>query len=212
MTAKVRTIAVVVLAGAIALMGWLPQARAAQWWKLAWTLEVTVTPPKRVTVKEAGGSVLYTYLTYEISNRGLRDVDVVPLVTLTTDTLKVYHNQTQPMVKAMAERRERAALRTGVEMMGPIKVGESRRGVVIFRDIDLKAKRWHLYIAGLSGEYVLQLIPGRAEPLILHKTYHVEYRNRGDEFEPHDDEIEFVKKEWTYRTAGPTEAPAATKD
>ena len=84
-------------------------------------------------------------------------------------------------------------------MMGPIKVGDSRQGVIVLRDVDLKAKRWDLYITGLSGEYVLQLIPGQAEPIIRHKAYHVAYRNRGDEFGPTDDEIEVVKKEWTYR-------------
>jgi len=196
---KVRSIAVAVLAGAVALMGWMPRAQAARWWKLAWTLDVTVTQPKRVAVRESTGTVLYTYLTYQITNRSLRDLDVVPLATLVTDTMKTYHNQTQPVVKAIVERRERVALKTSVEMMTPIKVGETRRGVVIFRNIDLKAKRWHLYLAGLSGEYVLQMIPGKAEPLLLYKTYHVEYRNRGDDIEPTDDEIQYVKKEWTYR-------------
>jgi len=196
---KVRFIAVAVLAGAVALMGWMPHAQAARWWKLAWTLDVTVTQPKRVVVRESTGTVLYTYLTYQITNRSLRDLDIVPLPTLVTDTMKTYHNQTQPVVKAIVERRERVALKTSVEMMAPIKVGETRRGVVIFRNIDLKAKRWHLYLAGLSGEYVLQIIPGKAEPLLLYKTYHVEYRNRGDHIEPTDDEIQFVKKEWTYR-------------
>jgi len=194
-----RSVAIVVVIGAVALMGWLPQAEAARWWKLAWTLDVSVTPPRRVPVREAGGTVLYTYCTYTITNRSLREVDIVPLPVLVTDTLKTYYSQTQPTVKALAERRERATLKTSTEMMGPIKVGDSRQGVIILRDVDLKAKRWDLYITGLSGEYVLQLIPGRAEPIIRHKAYHVEYRNRGDEFEPTDDEIEVVKTEWTYR-------------
>ena len=196
---KARPIVIAALAATVAVLGWMPRAQAARWWKLAWTLDVTVTQPKRLVITEAGETVLYTYLTYEITNRSLRDVEIVPLVTLVTDTMQTYHNQTQPVAKAIVERRERAALKTTVEMMAPIKVGESRRGVVIFRGVDLKAKRWHVYLSGLSGEYVLQLIPGQAEPLILYKTYHVEYRNRGDDIEPTDDEIEFVNQEWTYR-------------
>ena len=194
-----RSVAIVVVIAAVALMGWLPWAEAARWWKLAWTLDVSVTQPRRVAVREAGGTVLYTYCTYKITNRSLREVDIVPLPVLVTDTLKTYYSQTHPMVKALAERRERAALKTSTEMMGPIKVGDSRQGVIVLRDVDLKAKRWDLYITGLSGEYVLQLIPGQAEPIIRHKAYHVAYRNRGDAIEPTDDEIEVVKKEWAYR-------------
>lgn len=194
-----RSVALVALIGLAVLAGARSPVQA-QWWKLAWTLDVKYTQPKRVPVDVPGaGTVLFTYLTYEITNRSLRDVDVVPVVTMVTDTFQTYYNVNQPDVKTIAERRERKALLTPLEMVGPLKIGESRSGVIIFRDVDLKAKRWHIYFAGLSGEYVLQLIPGQAEPLILHKAFHLEYRNRGDGFRPRDEEIEFVQAEWTYR-------------
>ena len=194
-----RVLVVAALAGSATLLGLLPRAEAARWWKLAWTLDVSVTRPKRVPVHEPGGTALYTYLTYTITNRSLREVNVVPLPVLVTDTLKTYYNQTQPVVKAIAERRERKKLAGPADMLGPLKVGDSRTGIIAFRNVDLAAKRWDLYITGLSGEYVLQLIPGRAEPVVRHKAYHVQYRIRGDRFEPSDDEIEVVKEEWTYR-------------
>lgn len=195
-----RSILAGVAVGVLALIGWLPKAGAAQWWKLAWTFDVKTTRPQRVAINVPGaGAVRFMYLTYEVTNRSLREVQVVPLASLVTDTFKTYRNQTQPDVKALAERREGTTLRSTTEMMGMVKQGESRRGIIIFREVDPGAKRWDIYISGLSGEYVLQLIPGRAEPLVLHKTYHVQYRNRGDEFDPRDDEIEHVKTEWTYR-------------
>jgi len=179
---------------------WMPRADAARWWKLAWTLDTEVTPAKRVSVDEPGaGATLYTYVTYTITNRSLRDVDIVPLVSLVTDTHKTYYAQTVPAVKALIERKEGAALKSNSEMMGPINRGGTRRGVAIFRNVDLTAKRWDIYLEGLSGEYALQLIPGRADPLILYKTYHVEIRNVGDEYEPRDSELERVRTEWTYR-------------
>ena len=101
-----RVLVVAALAGSATLLGLLPRAEAARWWKLAWTLDVSVTRPKRVPVHEPGGTALYTYLTYTITNRSLREVNVVPLPVLVTDTLKTYYNQTQPVVKAIAERRE----------------------------------------------------------------------------------------------------------
>jgi hypothetical protein len=196
--ARGLTIGLAVLAAVLA--GSWAEAQTTRPSQRPWTLDVTVTAPHRVAVKDPGqNTVLFTYLTYEITNRTLRDVDIVPRAVLVTDTHKTYTNQTRPDVKAIAERREGGPLLDGSQMMGVLKVGEKKRGIIVFRDVDLTAKVWDLYLAGLSNEYVNQLIPGETESLILYKAYHVQYRNVGDVHEPTDDELVHEKSEWTYR-------------
>jgi len=127
--------------------------------KAKWELKFRFQDPQRMSVIEPGRSepVVYWYMLYAVENVGTREVDFYPEFELVTDTLKVIRGESKVSSEAFRAVKRRAGdelLTPPEKVIGRLLCGRDRakRSVAIWRDFDPKAKKFKIYVSGLSSE------------------------------------------------------------
>lgn len=183
-----------------------------------WTLDISFRTPQRIVMaREDGTKEAYWYVVYVVTNRTGQARDFMPVATLFTDGGKLSRDGMYPAVVAEVKRQYRLnELKSSVEMMGPppeegqdrqpnLKDGpeEAQQGIFVFRAGDERVNNFRIFVAGLSGEYVIRELPPVKEgespkSIILRKTLALEYAVPGDETAGQAS-VNLLNKSWIWR-------------
>jgi hypothetical protein len=127
----------------------------------AWQLNFRFQDPQRISVFVPGQDkpVIYWCMLYRVINKTGRERMWYPEFELVTDTLQVIPAEKRVSPEAFAEIKRRAndpLLLPPEKVTGRLLQGEerARHGVAIFRDFDPQAKKFTIFVEGLSGELV----------------------------------------------------------
>jgi hypothetical protein len=125
----------------------------------AWELNFRFHDPQRVSVLLPGQEepVVYWYMLYTVENPTGQEVDFYPEFELVTETLQVLSSGlgVSPEAYRAVERRAGDPLLVPPEKaIGRLLRGKerARHSVAIWPDFDPRARRFSIFVAGLSGE------------------------------------------------------------
>lgn len=141
------------------------------------------------------------------------------LATTETDDLQVYPDVIVPEAQRAIERRERRALKNGVEIVGPIPASRPANGddedvyygVAMWKSVDPQTDKFAVYMSGFSSAY--QIRDGAdGEPVVWRKTIVQIFDRPGDEYDEKEVEISRSSDpEWSYRPEQPAEEAPLTQ-
>jgi hypothetical protein len=162
-----------------------------------------------VVTNPEGEKEVYWYIVYTITNTSSEEHNFVPAFTLYSDTASVRRAGLHPVVfDAVKNRRKIRFLENAVKMTGKVLPGEdnARTGVAIFAPLDRATDHFHIFVEGLSGEFIERPNPAATDEtpedekvIRLRKTLVLEYKFPGDEWWLNVDQPVFVSKTWTWR-------------
>lgn len=127
----------------------------------SWLLDFKFHDPQRITLYLPGDEkpTTFWYLVYQVTNQTGRDVQFYPSFRLVTDTLQVVEggSDISPSVYREIIARHKVEfpfLAEPSKVSGLLLQGEenARASVVAFREFDIEASGFTVYVAGLSGE------------------------------------------------------------
>jgi hypothetical protein len=167
------TVALFVLAAAVAVgIGAEPPKPSIV--PKAWELEFTYEVPRPITLKISGEDKPQTfwYMLYRVINETGKDQIFVPDFTLYTDTgqvLRAGEHVPSLVFTAVQKLHNNPLLVDLPTATGRILQGEdnSKYGVAIWRDIDPKARRFDIFVSGLSGEREKVTLPEAVKKIEL---------------------------------------------
>lgn len=175
-----------------------------------WVLDFTFRNPRYIMIDVPGkGRRLVWYMTYKIVNRTDQPRSFMPSFELSTDTGKTYHDSILPRAEKAVTVREDPTqpLLNSVTISRPIPPTGAegsdvvRRGVVFWEDVDMNAKRFSVFVTGLSNGYHRVDDPmDKGKEKLLRKTLKLDFRKLGDVYNPRESEIRFEgEPTWVYR-------------
>jgi len=176
-----------------------------------WVLEFTFRKPRYIMAEIPGkGRKLVWYMTYRIVNRSEEERTFVPQFTLVTEDGTAYNDVILPRAEkaVIALEDPTMTLHNSVTIAGsPLaptpkeSVDNARNGVAFWEDVDMKSKRFSIYVTGLSNGYVKVTDKDDAAKVEMRrKTLRLDFEKLGDEFNPTAKEIRFVgEPAWIYR-------------
>ena len=163
-----------------------------------WRLDCSVDRPWLIVVHDPVGSVRYAWVvTFRVTNPTKRSIFYMPQFTLVTESGKVYRNVVDFAAEREAEARLGRRLANVVELMGELKPGETREGVVVFPLPDPNSDHYQLYVGGLTNEYKMLRRGGR--PTVVRKMLLYEYYRPGDAYDIYLDKTYEVGARWVWR-------------
>ncbi|HUU85825.1 MAG TPA: hypothetical protein VM243_20195 [Phycisphaerae bacterium] len=184
----------------------------------SWQLDFDFHDPARITVTLPGESepTTFWYLLYTVTNQTGREIEFYPAFHLVTDTLAVVEggDRIHPQVYDAVAARHRRLYPFFVAppaAYGKLNQGtdNSRTSVAVFRDFDLHASSFAVYVGGLSGEIARVNNPAfevdKAESdnnvrfFLLRKTLEIRYDLPGDPLSRETVVPTRVKREWVMR-------------
>lgn len=189
-----------------------------------WVLNFNFYPPRQITVDIPGrGRRLCWYVRYEVVNRTKEPRVFLPdfeLVTTDGPKPSVYHDQILPRaqeaIKQVEDPLGHMDIQNSVTIMSkPIPVsrpgGPPRpvTGVAIWDDVDPNARRFSIFVSGLSNGWSLAEIPPDNKQIVRRKTLQLNFKRLSDK-QFSTDVIFAPPVEWVYRATGVT-LPAAAK-
>jgi len=125
----------------------------------SWELTFRFQDPQRVSVFLPGKALpaVYWYMLYTVENATDQEIDFYPTFELVTDTLQVLSSEvgvSPEAYRAVARRAGDPLLVTPEKVIGRLLRGKdrARHSVAIWPDFDPQAKRFTIYVGGLSGE------------------------------------------------------------
>ncbi|MGE3180366.1 MAG: hypothetical protein AB7N71_01950 [Phycisphaerae bacterium] len=135
-----------------------PQPASVQ---VSWQLDFEfISEPLRIDV----GGQSYWYILYRVTNPEPRTHQFFPIFSIVTDDYKVVETDKgigDTVFNAIKSRHQQVfpGLVSPLQVIGPIRTGAdyARESEAIWRDVDLAATGFNVYVAGLSGES--QLVP-----------------------------------------------------
>ncbi len=204
------------VAGLLVIPALTPAASAAPQPSIApksWQLNFDFEDPQRLVVQFPGEDQprVYWYMLYSVTNNSNRDVQFMPQFEVVTENLKVYpaNPAADPAVFDIIKRlhlRDRPFLLEPFEAMGKLLQGadNAKDSVAVWRDFTGEARRFSVFVGGLSGETAVlpnpaydpdkpktevKTLPDGEETevvvnprkFVLHKTLQVDYRLPGDQ-------------------------------
>jgi hypothetical protein len=197
----------------------------------SWQLNFDFVDPQSITLKLPGQVKPQTfwYILYTVTNNTGQDVQFFPQFEVLTNTMQVLPGDPgiNPAVFEAIKQRHRPTfplLMEPVKALGPLLQGpdNARSSVVIWPQFDIKANRFTVYVAGLSGESILLPNPNykRGQPeyeqkkladgseikvsvnpkfFTLRKTLAIRYILPGDEQTRASARAGLLDKEWIMR-------------
>ncbi len=126
----------------------------------------------------------------------------------------VYRSQIIPLALEAIRMREDPERRfyNTADICGELAVGETRWGIATWEDVDLRIKRFSVYVQGLTNAYKWRDTPGEYKAgdrigkgrRLLLKTLKINFWRPGDEYFPHEGEIRYgvpgeLDYQWVYR-------------
>ncbi len=154
-----------------------------------WYLDFTYETPQPILVQDTiEGLKNYWYVLYKVTNNTgkLRKPIALDFV-IRDDEEKRYHDSPKPFVKESIEWKIGRKLLDSVEMNTQIEDGQTKEGVAIFGQIDLKMDRMSLFVSGLTDEMQTKIENGRT--YIWRRVKKIHYERPGDEFQRNYDPV-----------------------
>lgn len=173
-----------------------------------WDFQFQFRLPQRVVMTGPDGEeAAYWALLYTVTNPDKVAHEFVPQAVMFTDVGKVVPDGLYPAVlEKLRERYNLRELANSVAMMGELKAGEdeARDGVFIFPEADPGMDRFKIFVTGLSGEFVVRVIPATSEgeeprEIALRKTMQLVFDFPGDEVDLDADKVYLVEQKWIWR-------------
>jgi len=186
----------------------IPQPNGRMTQKLLWYMVYNVTNPGKVmpSVQGADG-------TYQLQDSD-QPILFIPEFRLRSHEFgKIYPDRVIPIAMGPIQMREdpRRRFYTSVEMVRPIKPGETVWGVAVWEDIDPRVDRFSVYVNGLTNAYKWEDTPGAYKPgdpigkgrKWLRKTLKLNFWRPGDEYYEHEKEFRYgipgeLDYQWVY--------------
>lgn len=196
---------------------------------ISWEFEFKYLAPRRIEVQVGGGTEVYWYLVYTVTNTSAATQRFFPTMQLVTEELKVIDTDSgiSPTVFAAIKERHKLThpyLVHPTEAIGDLASGSdnARESVAIWRATDVTVNNFTIFAAGLSGESKLIKNPGfdktkpETQTLIdpsgfqrevtvnpryftLRKTLELQYRIPGSEGARQTAEPELTRSRWIMR-------------
>ncbi len=121
----------------------------------------------------------------------------VPDIRITTETNKSYREGFFPRVKRAIEKKRGLKLLDSIRIIGKIPLGESREGVVIFKDIDPAADHLFVFVKGLTNAYRVSGPPDKQR--VEWQVLIIECYRPGDYADPLMEKPILLGKKWDWR-------------
>ncbi len=189
---------------------------------VSWQLGFEYKPIESIRLTPPGASVLrtYWYMLFTVTNKTGVDQIYVPDFVLSTDTGKVSRagtNVPTSVFRAILKRHNNPLLTSPPEITGKILQGEdnAKDGVAIWENFDPKARKFDVFIGGLSGERAVIQLPtpvtvvekdDEGKPrkvtkdrLILAKSLHLAYGIPGESAARTKTRPKLLKSKWVMR-------------
>ncbi|NIA21197.1 MAG: hypothetical protein GWP05_04320 [Anaerolineaceae bacterium] len=218
-------LAVILLAGALAVAAIETEEVSLDSIKgQMWDLDFTFRTPRRIVLTDKDGQAqAYWYLLYTVTNKTKKARNFVPQAIIFTNNGKVARDILQSEVQKLVKAQYRLGeLKNSVEMMGPsdtkdasgkptavkpsLKAGqeEAQDGIFIFREVDPEMDKFTVFVAGLSGKFVVREIPaakegGKPHEVVLRKTLRLDFSIPGDDVKISEDKVYLLKQKWIWR-------------
>jgi hypothetical protein len=177
-----------------------------------WTDSVTFEHPRQIVLPSANGDQRFWYMILSVTNRSGHDVDFYPRCDLMTDTFEIVPaGQGVPAaVFELIKQRHGAAypFLEPIDRVGSrLLQGEDNAQdvAIIWRDFDLQAAGFKLFIGGLSNETAAVQHPvavdeaGQPVQVYLRKTLELDYTLQGDPTIRPAVETEYTGQSWVMR-------------
>jgi hypothetical protein len=187
-----------------------------------WQLDFEYRSPKPIYVKVPGETEpqLYWFVVYKVINRTGEDRYFVPDLVLYTSTgqiLRAGQGVNVAVYEHIKQMLNEPLLRDNVGMTGKLLQGadNAKLGVAIFRDFDIQAARFDIFVGGLSGEYAIVDLPTPIEVteinedgekvevqkdrVILSRTLRLQYGLNAPASDRIRSKPELLKKNWVMR-------------
>ena len=159
-----------------------------------WTVEVRFEHPQQIVVPWGrDGQSRFWYMILTVTNRTRQDVDFYPKCDLMTDTFQIVPagQSVPPIVFQQVKERHKMVypfLESVDKIDSRFLQGEDNAKdiAIIWRDFDLKAKGFRVFISGLSNETAVVQHPvavdqtGQPVQVYLRKTLQLDYTLQGD--------------------------------
>jgi hypothetical protein len=197
------------LSGASAHAGTFPEPSK---YPISWELKFTHAQPKRVVVNLPDkGAVAYWYMTYNVANLGDTEQQFLPMFEMVTNEGKVIPSDFAVPDKVFQKIKSAEGndlLERMPRIAGAIRVGEdqSKDGVAIWQEPESRMGDFQIFVSGLSGEAVSvkdadnkPQTDADGNPMILHKTFEMDFVIYGDELYPDKDEVHAKTEKWVMR-------------
>jgi len=163
-----------------------------------WTLKCSVDRPWLLVVDDPAGTTRHAWVvTFRVTNPTDKTVFFLPYFLLSTETKKLYHNTVDFAAEREAERRLGRELANVVEVMGPLKPGETKEGLAVFPLPDPASDHFDLYVGGLSSEY--RLVEREGASIVVRKMLLYKYYRPGDAYDIYLDTLQPVDSRWVWR-------------
>jgi hypothetical protein len=174
---------------------------------ISWELDFKHGDPKRVVV----GTTPYWYVTYTVTNNSGAEQNFIPDFQMLTNDGKVVKSDRNIPIEAFDKIKSREGarlLQPASQIGGPLRQGpdQAKDGVAIWQEPTARMGSFKIFVGGLSGEYAIlkddqgqPVMDADKLPVMLHKTFEVDYSIYGDEFYPGRDDVHELKHSWIMR-------------
>ncbi len=204
----------VVLAGVVSLSQAYPKPNP---YPVSWQLKFEHSMPQRIVVTPSGAKAAeaYWYMRYTVTNLSKDEQTFLPVFELMTGNGEVIRSDKDIPDSVLAEirlREKNRGLLTVNQIAGSLRVGidQARDGVAVWKEPMIEMGRFRIFVAGLSGEAQMlkddkgvevqkTAADGKKTPVVLWKTFMMEYLMLGDEVRPGHDPLELVTEDWLMR-------------
>ena len=179
---------------------------------VSWELKFESAPPRRIVVDVPGnGPKAYWYVTYTVTNNTDADQQFLPEFEWVTNDGKVVRSDKGVPPAAFEAIKAKAAnklLENSVKIGGTLRQGEdqAKDGVAIWEETNARLGDFTIFVGGLSGENVQvtdssgKVMTNEAgKPLLLFKTWQLDYRLAGDAIYPGNDLLTKRSEKWVMR-------------
>jgi hypothetical protein len=200
---------IVALAGTFVRSGTFPEPSK---YPTSWELKFHHNLPKRIVVNLPNkGSTAFWYVTYNVANLSDAEQQFLPTFEMVTNDGKVLRSDFAipgKVFQAIKSAEGNDLLQRAPEIAGAIRAGEdsSKDGVAIWEEPTTRMGNFQIFAAGLSGEAVqVKDADGKPQnnpdgtPVILHKTFEMDFSIYGDELYPDKDTVHAKTEKWIMR-------------
>ncbi|MFI5381607.1 MAG: hypothetical protein ACHRHE_20105, partial [Tepidisphaerales bacterium] len=137
---------------------------------------------------------------------------VFELMTEPGDVIRSDKDIPDSVLTEIRIREKNRGLLTVNQIAGPLRVGvdQARDGVAVWKEPMIEMGRFKIFVGGLSGEAAIlkddkgvdvqkTTADGKKEPVVLWKSFMMEYLMLGDDVRPGHDPLELVSEDWVMR-------------
>jgi len=172
-----------------------------------WQLSFVWHKPQRIYVAVGHGIHRslreYWFMRYTVTNNTHQDIFFIPSFVLATDTGKVLRPVTGLSPRILTKIRtvtgDQFIISPGL-IAGKLLQGDdnAKDGVAVFTGVPFKARRFNIFVSGLSADTALQKNPLTHKDVVLHKTLELNFWIPGESVRIVP-QPQFAGKKWVMR-------------